>query len=231
MDDHAVEREIASAAATRSPKLKRAKRPRKDPMAHGLPKRYTDAGIRERNDKLRSQGRLKRPGEPAVSIVRDEWDNTIQARMDAADGKLEPWSAPDPMKEACERVPAPGMRRRFLSGKVIQRRGMRGWQPVKDKRGDLVKLGEMFLGEMPEEKAQQRNRYYQEQSRVLVREMDESHESSVEKIVREGKKHGLTVLRPGEIVQGASAHEFMNLGNPARRKDAIGTQIRRGNSA
>lgn len=199
-----------------------------DPMAKlALGSRYSEDGIKRRNANLRKRGRLADPG-TTVKIVRDEFDGAIQARMDAADGKIEPWLSPDPLKDAVARVPNPNMRRRLLSARVIKRRGMRGWEPVKDKKGDLVKVGDMFLGEMPMERAVKRNAHYQEQGNALIRDAEASHQQTVEKLQKDAAKLGLQVvpLQQGDVVSGAGLAQFTGKPGPTT---AIGYEVRRGN--
>jgi hypothetical protein len=207
---------------------KRSKKAPQDPMAAlGLPDRYTDEGIERRNAELEEQGRLA--DGPTVKIVRDEFDMALAARNDAADGKLEPWSAPDPLKEANARVPNPKMKRRLLSPRTVARRGMRGWEPVKDSRGDLVKVGDMFLGEMPIEKARQRNAHYQEIGNAQVRDAQASHQTAVERVQKDAAKLGLGVvpLRDNEVVSDAQIAGLT--GKKASQATAIGYEVRRGN--
>lgn len=199
-----------------------------DPMAAvALPHRYTNAGIKRRNAKLRKEGRLAKG--PTVKIVRDELDGQMQARKDAADGKIEPWSSPDPLQEAVDRAPHnPNMRRHLLSERVIKRRGMRGWLPVKDAKGDLVKVGDQFLGEMPIAKANQRNRFYQETGNSQVREQEGSHREAVEKLKRDASSLGLSInpLNEGDIVSGS---EVTRMTGSPQKSTSIGYEVRRGN--
>lgn len=229
VDDRAMNAQLDAAGKTAPPTKRSKARAKKDPMADlGLPKRYTDAGIRERNQAVKK--RQKGAKATGAKVVADKWDKQMQARADACEGKLETWESPDPMREIVNAHPAPGMRRRFLSDSRIKRAGMRGWKPVTGKNGEPVKLGDrMILAEMSEEKAQQRNRHYQEQGNAVVRDIEQSHQHAVEKLIRQADKLGLKVLKPGEIVSGASSEDFMSLPNPARRTDSIGYEVRRGN--
>lgn len=192
-----------------------------------LPERYTDDGIERRNAEIsRRQKGAKASG---VKIVRDEWDAKLEARLDAADDKIEPWSAPDPIQEAIAKAPKAGFRRRLLSERVCDKRGMRGWEPVKDKNGNLVKVGNQFLGEMPEAKARQRTKFYQDQGNEAIRETQTSFQQQVEKITREAKKLGLEVLQPGETVRGRDTESFLNIRTPSPKPaKSIGLDIRQG---
>ena len=170
------------------------------PMAHvALARANTDEGIAERQEKLRAEGRL---GDGRVKVTADAWDKTITARQDACNGDLEPWEAPDPMREQVDRVREPGMAYRFLSERVIQHRGMRKWHPVTDEKGNHVKVGNQFLAKMPEELAEKRNRYYRDKSSNRVRTIAESYRERQERLIRDARTMGLEVMHPGEAGDG-----------------------------
>lgn len=204
-------RKLAAAEATIA-ELRAAPQP--DPR---LPHRYTDAGIAEHNEQLRAAGKLNEG--PRVTMKADAWDRQLEARNDACDGKLNPWEAPDPLAETVALHAQPGMRYRFLSERVIKRRGMRHWEPVLDANGQMIKVGDVFLARMPEERAISRNNHYQRESSELVTAIQESHDEKVERISREARNLGLRVLKPGEVVTDSSF--------PAH-KTAIGVSVTRG---
>lgn len=120
----------------------------------------TDEGIAEAN-----QGKV----ESAARVTRDTFSKAMDKRaaqvkeldMDVSD-------AENPMKELADKHIAPGMRGRFLSPRVCDRRGMRGWQPVLDEHGNQVKVRESFLAQMPEDKAIERNKRVREHGNRLL---------------------------------------------------------------
>lgn len=71
------------------------------------------------------------------------------ASYDEADNPLN-----DRMKEHLK----PGQRGRWLDPEVCDQLGMRGYQPVLDKNGNKVTCGQSFLGFIPEDLAQQREK-------------------------------------------------------------------------
>lgn len=181
-----------------------------------LPHRYTDEGIAEHDAEVLSSGKAAKGGRISV---RDGVDLQIDARQAACDDKIPDWEAPDPLSESAALHARPGMRQRFLSDRVIKRRGKRHWEPVKDEKGDLVKVGDVFLAEMPEERAAATRRHYQDESTLLVKDIQESHDEKVRKVSADAKNLGLRVLTPGEVVSDASFPD---------QKTAIGVSVTRG---
>ena len=92
----------------------------------------TDEGIEEAN-------RDKEPG--AVRVTKDEFSKACENRKDAITGQgMQPWEAPDPLREVAQRYVRPGFRPRFLAPAAIDQRGMRGVEPVstRPERGSLT---------------------------------------------------------------------------------------------
>lgn len=151
--------------------------------AHLIPFAKTDQGIWEHN-----QGKVK----ARVHIVRTEWDKTLEQRGDM------PWASSDPFKSAVDAHRQPGFRYRLLSDKVCTKRGMRGWDPIKNENGDLVKVNGMFVGRMPEKMAHQRNEYYRRNGNDALQKAQEQFELDQEKTIRDAGGQGMSVLRRGE---------------------------------
>jgi hypothetical protein len=186
-------------------------------LEHAIPHRLTDEGIEEAN-------RTGNKGGPRVE-VRDRFDRQIQAREAAAEGHLEPWESPDPMQEAIARVadnPHQDMAYRTVSEVVVQRLGMRGWDPCHDEKGKEIRVGDSTLCRMPAAKAAQRNAHYQEQGNQELREAQEVLEERTEKTIRDGQVVGVAPLRPGTIVRSVTDREHAA---------TIGLHSHRGNSA
>ena len=114
---------------------------------------HTDEGIAARNAG-KSDTRVS-VGDPLHKQLQHKKDDVLDRGMEA-------WEASDPMKELLDKYKRPGFRNRFLGDLTVKNRGMRGWKPVIGENGDPVKLGNLFMSEMPEEKAKQRNKHYQE---------------------------------------------------------------------
>ncbi|MFH1110996.1 MAG: hypothetical protein V1790_17625 [Planctomycetota bacterium] len=132
------------------------------------------------------------------------------------DREFQNFENPDILKDTASAFAKPGMAQRFLGEKRCNQAGLRGWNPVKNKRGELVKVGRnLFLGEMPEEMAAKRRARNKAESDAQQKEIGERMQVNQERFVREG---GLAI-RPGEILRSG--------GQPVA---AEGVHIRRGNA-
>lgn len=144
-----------------------------DGSAHLVPFENTDEGIAERRRRPHASAR----------VTSDPLDKAIQERREFRTTELEPWEARDPMKELAAAHVGPGMRPAFLSPNVIANQGMRGYQAVMAE-GEPVKLGNMILCEMPEARAQKRQRHYQDVGRNKLADMQGKFEEEQEQIMR-----------------------------------------------
>jgi hypothetical protein len=136
--------------------------------------------------------------------VTDRFDMQLDAREAAGRGSIEPWDAPEPLKEASDSIPRPGFVRRFLSEMVMKRRGKRGFEVVKDERGDPVKVADMVMAEMPISKAERRNEHYREEGNRAIREAEAHAREQQEKLIRDGNVVGVQPLKPGETVRDSA---------------------------
>jgi hypothetical protein len=191
-------------------------KPIADDVAHLIPFENTDQGIEQLNA-------TEARGGPKVT-VRDRFDRQIEARADAGEGKIHPWTAPDPAKEAVDRVRKPGFRNRLLSRNMIDKRGKRGWEIAKDpKTGEPATMGDrMLIGEMPEDVAQQRNEFYRGQANDAVREAEEHFQAEQDRILSDGAAVGIRPLKPGEDLRDTRDGE---------RVATVGLRSQRGNAA
>lgn len=84
-----------------------------------------------------------------------------------------PWAAPDPRLDLAKQHVAPGMRPKFVSERKLTKSGRdpRGFEVVKDERGNAVTHGTSVLAQIPEEMAERRNQHFQKQSQDLVSEV------------------------------------------------------------
>lgn len=127
----------------------------------------TDEGIAEAN-----AGKEPR----RVEIVSDELSKGLQHRRDAVkDFGMNLGEAPNSMREAMEKYIKPGMKGRFLSPRVVDRRGMRGWEAVLDENGNQIKVGNAFLGQMTADAAKARNRQVREYGNKLLGQVTETY--------------------------------------------------------
>jgi hypothetical protein len=127
---------------------------------------------------------------------------TVEVESDRED----PMLLSRPLEEAVERYGTPGMAPKFLSERCIQRFGMRGYQVVKDEKGDPVKVGTLIMGEIPEKMAERRRRFYAEQSNEALNQIEDGYRASVERDI--GAKSGFSVLNTGENVNASAAGDF-----------------------
>lgn len=186
---------------------------------------FTDEGIAERNE-----GRA----EAAARVVSGEFDKALEHRGDMLEAGMEPWQAPDPLRELADVHVPPGMKPKFLSKRVMDKVGKRGYEIVKV-NGEPVSCGNMILGMMPEYKARQRNAHYAQESRDAIKESQERAREEQARSARDSKEQPYVVpLRPNEIVTGravgvseerAAAGDIPDYDPTA----TMGLQIRRGN--
>jgi hypothetical protein len=164
-----------------------------DYVAVGAPNEEVEARSEETRAKREAEGY------PRVEFVRDATDKQIFDKRNALD--FDPWAELSPLEAAVESVKEPGMSYKLLSNRACSiLGGTRGYEPVKDENGDLVKVGDMFLGKIPERIAQKRQQRYQEESAAIVRSMQENYADKVERLKHDAKELGLTVLESGDSV-------------------------------
>jgi hypothetical protein len=113
-----------------------------------------------------------------------------------------------PMEEAVQRYGQPGMAAKFLSERCIGVLGLRGYELVKDERGEVVKVGTLMMGQIPERMAEARRRHWAKESDDAVREAAEQFEDSAARAIRDGGRGGISVLRDGEGVSANAAGDF-----------------------
>lgn len=147
----------------------------------------TDEGIAEANEGKAEAGTTAR-------VTRDEFTGACQARRDGIrDQGMEPWEAPNPLKDVADRYAQPGMSPKFLSPRRLDKEGTRGFEVVRDKRGDPVKVRDMVLGHMPISKVEARNKFYRDKANAAVAEITKQYRE-------EGREGGYSVS-VGDIEQ------------------------------
>jgi hypothetical protein len=159
-------------------------KPIPEEFATAIPYAMTDQGLWHKN-----HGKPKR----MVEVGDGPWEKKLQQRRDM------PWAGHDPFKEAVNEHREPGFSYRLLSTNVCDKRGKRGWEPVKDDKGNLVKVNSMFLGRMPVELAQERNEHYRRQGNEALIEAQERLVADQEKAIRDaGGQGAVSPLRRGD---------------------------------
>jgi len=113
----------------------------------------------------------------------------------------------NPMRVAVERYSKPGMAVKFLSDRCMDVLGMRGYVIVKDERGDPVRIGTLYMGEIPQDWADRRRQHFADLSIDAVKEQEESYyEEAARKIASEGGKGmGASILKRGDSIRGDPA--------------------------
>lgn len=142
-----------------------------------LPAHYHDENVAKRAAAAEANG-------PRVEVIRDDWDNYIDSRYDE---ELEIKSvfetAAEPYKEK-----DPGSDFRWLSPKVLERRGDRGWEMVENpKTKGQVKAAGMILAKMPKEKTAARRRRNLQEHADRVRDINERNLDSLAKAGRDSR--------------------------------------------
>lgn len=169
-------------------------------FAHAIPYAHTDQGIAERENN----------GKPRAmcQVTRDAWDKTIDKRAAAT----EPWEAEDPLKDTVDAHRQPGMAYRFLSERVINKRGLRKYEIVTDGKGNEVKVGNMRLGTMPIELQNKRARHYEDKGNDDLASAKENLQIAQDQIARDNPEVGRTHLQSGERLRDYNSGETHDIG-------------------
>lgn len=161
----------------------------------------TDEGIAERN-----AGRE----EIHVRVTSDPLSKSIQHRRDDLSAGMQPWEAHDPLKELADRYTPEGHSPKFLSDSKCAKDGTRGFEVIKDEKGDPIKLGTLRLASMPIEKRDQRNAFYREKSRNAVNVITEEYQATHDRLLS-GRGNG-----PSQAIEELDSPNFASprqLGN------------------
>jgi hypothetical protein len=118
------------------------------------------------------------------------------------DTNLDPMLS-NPMRVAVEKYLEPGFSVKFLSERCMDVLGMRGYEIVKDKRGDPVRIGTLYMGQIPKEWAERRRQHFADLSTDAVKEQEDAfYDRAAEKIASEGKKGmSASILQRGESMR------------------------------
>lgn len=119
--------------------------------------RQTDEGIAEAN-----QGKSELRAETMV----DEFTKGCEQRKDGIlDRGMEPWEASNPLGDVANAHVSPGFKGKFLSPSKLDKEGTRGYRIVRHANGDPVKVRNMILGEMSQERVNARNKFFQDKAK------------------------------------------------------------------
>lgn len=167
-------------------------------LLHLVTFRHTDQGIEEFN-----RGKEV----PRVTVTSEPFDKIVNA----PEG-IEPWETPNPLKDAAAPYARDGFRQRWLSPMRVEQAGMRKWKPVRDERGDLVRMRKMFLAEMPEEMAERRQQACRDEAKAQYREASESFSETQNRLAHDNRDSGVTVLKQGEEVRNVENGQVVTAG-------------------
>jgi len=145
---------------------------------------HTDEAIEQRNrGKAETAAHVRGTGGDRAPVTAVDFERSVEQRRDFKEHGLEPWEAPDPMKQLAERHVAPGMAPKFLSPSQIDKRGLRGYEIVKDSDGQPVRVGRMLLGQMPEAKARARREHLRKAGSERLTAIEEEHQERQRELV------------------------------------------------
>lgn len=136
---------------------------------------------------------------------------TVEIELDDA---LDPLLV-NPMRAAVERYANdPAMSVKFLSERCIGELGLRGYEIVKDERGDPVKVGTLMMGKIPREWAERRRLHFAQESMDEVAQQEDAFYEAAQRESRSeaGRALGATPLRPGESVTADPALSDLYMG-------------------
>jgi hypothetical protein len=112
------------------------------------------------------------------------------------------------LDEAVERYGRPGMAYKFLADRVMGVLGMRGYQIVKDEKGEPVRIGNtLFMGEIPLRIAEGRRRKNAELAREAIEAEVEKYQDEAERLAAQTRRAGVGPLLRDELMT-ANASEF-----------------------
>jgi hypothetical protein len=132
----------------------------------------TDEGIAANNEGKQ---------EVRASVIRDPLQKSLEKRKDdVLDRGMETWEAENPMREQIEQYGKPGFRTRYLSDATVQKRGRRKWEPVINEKGDPVRLGGMVMAQMPEGRADARNKAVRAAGNERLKQVQEKYMEGAE---------------------------------------------------
>ena len=149
----------------------------------------TDEGIAERN-----VGK----SEVRAEVIRGPLDNKkLERRDQQLEGGRQSWEYADALKETADQYAKSGMRPKFLSTARINKEGStRGYVIAKQDNGDPVRLGaDLVLGHMPEEKAQQRNKFYRAKSEQSIALLNAEMKEKQDKYERDAGLRSSSLVR------------------------------------
>jgi hypothetical protein len=152
----------------------------------------SDEEIQKRDREIQARNR----GIPKVELTRDQFDKQIFEKRNASD--FDPDAEDNPLASAQRMYGRPGMALKALSPRMIGTYGMRGYEAVKDTNGDPVRIGNMVLGEIPQDIADRRRSKPQRESSQLIKDIEPSQKS----LIARARAAGLQVSELDDRMRG-----------------------------
>ena len=168
-----------------------AGKPIPEELAHQVPYNLTDQGIADANAAPQKVARVSR-------VVRDA---AFERKLERMQREVE--IGADPFAEVIEdlrtetdtHIADTDHQFRFLSDRVVKRRGMRNWNVVKDDKGDPIKVADLTLAAMPKEIAELRTEKYRQAGVERFENARATLVASQERLIAESGASGLSPLR------------------------------------
>lgn len=121
------------------------------------------------------------------------------------------------LSDAVERYGRPGKAYKFLSPRCMDILGLRGYEIVKDEKGDPVKVGTLHLGEISELVAQKRRAHYAQLANEAIDNEVEKYAEEAERLAHQSRHSGVGPLRTDEIMlaNASESQGFLGQSRPA----------------
>lgn len=159
-----------------------------------------------------SEPRAVDPVFPHVATGADPHDKKLDYFQYDPEASGYEWEKENPLKvprKILEKYPGMRPRWRAIDPKTGGLRNgdlYQGWQTFKDSKypSGLKSGGDLILAFQPEERAEARNRYYQEESTSRVREMQEKQVAAVDRANAELRAAGVDAVASANIAVGVT---------------------------
>ena len=116
------------------------------------------------------------------------------------------------LDEAVERYGRQGMAYKFLSDRCIGVLGMRGYEIVKNEKGEPVKCGSLLMGEIPLRIAERRRQHNAELAREAIDAEVAKYQDEAERLAHQSGRAGVGPLLRDELMTANAAESESVLG-------------------
>lgn len=165
------------------------------------------------------RGAIERFGVESVAAAFRERILKIPVREVEIEADREDYAVlDDPLRNAVERYGSPGFVPKFMCDRSVAILGMRGYEVVHDENGDVVRVGTLFMTQIPKRIADARARRLREENQQAVSDMEEQWLDKAERLIHEtGAADGTRPLARDEIMHAnaTEAEEYIGRNAPA----------------